>query len=80
MWSMIEVDEQLIKYKYNSCVIGQIHDSIMIDVYPGEEKEIVNIVKGVMVTKANKFFSFLKIPLKIDIEIGKNWSVLKKLS
>jgi len=78
MWSMSMVDNELIDKNLKSCVIGQIHDSVIVDTHPSETEVVCEILYKIMVTEANNIFNFLKIPLEIDIEIGKNWSVLKK--
>lgn len=78
MWSMTQVDNELIKRKMKSMVIGQIHDSVIIDSHPSETEVICKILYEVMEVRANKIFSFLKIPLKVDIETGTKWSNLKK--
>jgi DNA polymerase-1 len=78
MWSMGSVDAVLLKKKTRSMVIGQIHDSLMLDVFPGEEEQVANIVRTTMVSVANKKFSFLNIPLKSKIETGYRWSDLKE--
>jgi len=77
MWAMVNVDRELRKRGLRSVVIGQVHDSVLVDTHPAEKKEVIDVMRTVMVDRANALFSFLWIPLKIDIEMGQNWNVLK---
>jgi DNA polymerase I-like protein with 3'-5' exonuclease and polymerase domains len=74
MWSMCQVDNELVRRKLRSMVIGQVHDSIIVDIYKKEEQEVYAVLRECLVTKANRVFSFLQIPLDIDIETGENWA------
>lgn len=79
MWSMGTVDNVLVKKKVKSMVIGQIHDSLMLDVHPKEIEQVAEIVHTTMVSVANRKFSFLNIPLKAKIESAYRWSDLKEM-
>lgn len=78
-WSVINIDKMLINLKLKSCVIGQIHDSVLVDMHPDEKQIVIDVVNNIMVNRANNFFSFLRIPLSIDIEIGENWNDMEKI-
>lgn len=80
MWSFTNVDQELIKAGLDSMVVLQIHDSIIIDAKRGEVKQIIKILKDVMVDRAMRTFRFLRIPLSISVEAGQRWSELKKLA
>lgn len=78
--SMMHVEDQLLTYQLNSVMIGQVHDSILIDVYPGEEEKVAEIVKRTMEMSgelAEEFGVKFNVPLKCDIEIGDNWGNVK---
>lgn len=78
-WTMSTIDEILIAREMDTCVIGQIHDSVLLDIRKKELNEVIEIVKYVSEIKSMKLFNFLKIPLKVDVEVGPNWFELKKL-
>jgi len=80
MWSMTTVDQLLLKHGYRSMVIGQIHDSVLLDVHPDEHDDIIALVKWVMTEKLMRLFSFLRIPLKVDVEAGARWSEMKPVA
>jgi DNA polymerase-1 len=46
--AMIEVAKALKEGNFKSQLILQIHDELIIDVYPGEEKEVKSLLKGKM--------------------------------
>jgi len=80
MWSFTNVDSELVKRQFESMVIGQIHDSILIDTKKEELRRVADVLKEVMVERAMRKFCFLRVPLSISIETGRRWSDLKELS
>lgn len=76
LWSLIEIDEIMRKERMESCLIGQIHDSIEGDILESEEKEYVGIVEEVMCNKIRKHWDWITVPLEVEIEASKvdgNW-------
>ena len=57
----------------------QIHDELMYEVREGKEKEVAELVRetmeGVLSLEDTK-----GVPLKVDVEMGKNWGELEKVS
>ncbi len=73
-WAMATLDQRLIDEGMKSMVIGQVHDSLIIDYYDRELRKLAKIVKEVSVDLAMKKWEFFeKVPLKMDISIGENW-------
>ena len=66
--AMIKVDEALEMEKLKSRIVLQVHDEILIECKIGEEKKVEKILKDCMTNQ----FRF-KVPLDIEIKIGKNW-------
>lgn len=64
-FAMIEVSEKLTQL--NSELILQIHDELIIDVYPGEEEKVKDILVSAMQNVAK-----LKVDLLVSVGIGKN--------
>jgi DNA polymerase-1 len=80
--SMIHVEEQMRAMGLKSIMIGQVHDSILIDVYPGEEHIVGGLVRNVMESSgelAAHYGVLFDVPLKCDVEIGDNWGSAKEL-
>lgn len=60
-----------------SCIINEVHDSIVIDTYPGEEELIAELTRdamlGVVGELKERFNYNFTVPLAIEIKNGKNW-------
>ncbi|MBP4081476.1 DNA polymerase I [Aeromonas sp. MrichA-1] len=65
--AMIEISKWLIQEKMSAKMILQIHDELVFDVPPGEVKKLKNGVEKIM-SQTTK----LRVPLVVDIDIGKN--------
>lgn len=66
-YAMLKVDEKLKEKKLKSELILQIHDELIIDTYPGEENEVLKILKGKMEDAIE-----LKVPLIVSVGMGKS--------
>jgi uracil-DNA glycosylase family 4 len=50
------------------------HDSVFIDVYPGELLEVTDIAKRCLEERVLEVFPWITLPLEIDIDLGARWS------
>lgn len=66
--AMINLYHELEKKNLKSKLILQVHDEVILNVYDDELEEVTDIVKRNMEEVAN-----LKVPLKVEIEVGKSW-------
>lgn len=66
--AMIQIDRLIKKSHLKSFLILQIHDELIFEVPKNELDTLQNLVKITMET-----IYPLKVPLKVDISIGKNW-------
>jgi DNA polymerase-1 len=76
LWSLIQIQKLLRKYKMRTKLTGQIHDSIVADVYKKEVKDYLEIVKQVMTIDIRKHWRWIIIPLRVEAEaspIGGSW-------
>ena len=79
----IAIDKLMVKNKVKSLMINTIHDSVLIDVYPGEENIIGTIVKD----GANDVIPMMKdyydidfnIPLDTEVKLGYNWLEMREV-
>ena len=60
-----------------SCVVNTVHDSIVIDVHPSEERQVIDIIKktnddlpGLITMRWGIVFN---VPLELEAKIGDNW-------
>ena len=68
LWSLIRVVRWLRKHKMKSRVIGQIHDSLLLDVVKGELDDVLAAVKRITLEDLRKAWKWIIVPLGIDIE------------
>ncbi len=66
--AMIEIYDELNKRNLKAKIIIQVHDELVFDCPISEQEEVVEIVKDIMENTYK-----LNVPLKVDINIGKNW-------
>lgn len=66
--AMVRIYEELLRKNLSSKMILQIHDELVFDV----KKEEIEIVKVIVKKEMENAFR-LKVPLKVDLKIGKNW-------
>ncbi|MBV7273093.1 DNA polymerase I [Clostridiaceae bacterium UIB06] len=66
--AMVNVYNELKDRKLKSKLILQVHDELILNVYNDELEEVKDIVKKEMEEVLD-----LRVPLEVDINIGKNW-------
>ena len=65
---IVNINSELKKQSLKSKMLLQVHDELVFDVHKSEKDQIKDIVKTTMESAVK-----LKVPLKIDLEFGKNW-------
>jgi len=75
--------EELLQSK-QSCIVNTVHDSIVIDVHPEEEKYVVEVIentnKSLHTLIFNQWGVDFNVPLLLEAKIGNNWLDTKELS
>lgn len=82
LWSLIQIQKRLNKYKMKSKIVGQIHDSIVADIFKGELKAYLEICKEIMTEKIRKHWKWIVVPLTIEAEAasaGRSWFEKKEV-
>lgn len=70
--AMVNIQEKL--HSMKSKLIMQVHDELVFEYPPEEEKKLFQMVKQEMENAVE-----LKVPLKVDLEKGKTWGTMKKV-
>ena len=70
-WSLIQVDKQIKHNCLSALLIGQIHDSMILDVPVKEIEQVSKIIKQVCEVNLKNNFDWITIPMKVEIEISK---------
>ncbi len=83
LWSFIEIDRIMIKENWDTKIVGQIHDSIVLDVNPAELKHVIKTVRKVTCVDLPKAWKWIIVPLEVDVEvcpIDGSWAEKQKYS
>lgn len=64
---MIEIDQKFEEFNLKSKMLLQIHDELVFNVYETELDEVKKIVQEVMENTVQ-----LTVPLKVELNLGKN--------
>ena len=70
LWSLIQMNRELKQRKLKTKATGQIHDSMLLDIYPPETLLVIQIAKEICEVRTQKAFSWLTIPLEVEIELS----------
>jgi len=66
--AMIEIQNELEKRNLKSKMLLQVHDELIFNVLKDEKDEVSSLVRDIMENTYK-----LKVPLVVDIQLGKNW-------
>jgi DNA polymerase I-like protein with 3'-5' exonuclease and polymerase domains len=69
LWTFIEGDRVAQKKNWDSRLIGQIHDSAVVDVHPDELKYVAETFQRVACEELPKTWEWIEVPLRIDMEL-----------
>ena len=87
LWTLIQTQKWLSLSKgpweeSRSCIIGQIHDSMIIDAHHEEVPEIITYVNHVVEKELPAAWPWIIIPLKVEVkqsEVDGNWWEMKEV-
>ena len=63
-------------------LIGQIHDSIICDVFPPEMKEVLGLIREITCSLLLKHYKWIIVPLDIEAEaceVDQSWYYKKQI-
>jgi DNA polymerase I-like protein with 3'-5' exonuclease and polymerase domains len=69
LWSLVKIVRILRKYKFRSVVIGEVHDSINLDVHPAERDDVFHLCSRVMTEDIKVWAPWLNVPLVAEAEV-----------
>ena len=79
---LLAIDDQLQNFK--SCIVNTVHDSIVIDVHPNEERNVIDIINNTnenMKAIIDKNYGIdFNVPLLLEAKMGDNWLDTKDVS
>ena len=73
--ALLYIENKLTNMK--SCIVNTVHDSIVIDIHPQEENQVIYIIDSTneILTNLiqNKWDIVFNVPLALEAKIGNNW-------
>lgn len=72
-WSLIQVSKKIDQQDLDAVLIGQIHDSIILDVPVSEIEQVVELIKQVCEVDLENNFEWVVIPFSVEFEISKSF-------
>jgi len=72
--AMIKIDQENLANSKESKLLLQVHDELVFEIKKNKINDLAPKIK-----KAMESFQKFKVPLVVDLEIGKNWGNLKKI-
>ena len=82
LWSFVKINDWIKKYCKKSMVIGQIHDSIVMDIHPSELNKIMRACNKIMTKDVRKHWDWIILPLEIEAEctpVDGSWFLKKEI-
>lgn len=76
LWCLIRMQKWLRKNKFRSKIVGEIHDSMLLDVYPRELQDVLNKLHTIMTEELPRHWTWINVPLEAEMEvcpIGASW-------
>lgn len=75
LWSLIELQNWLIKNKMRSMIVGQIHDSILLDCHEDEVEVVYEKAKEIMTRNLLQHWKWIIVPFDIEADLAHdNWN------
>ena len=70
LWAFIRVDEIMREEGWDTKLIGEVHDDMMLDVHPDEEEHVDATIHRVVSEELPKAWPWIIVPLRIEINTG----------
>lgn len=82
LWTFIQMDKRMREENWDTKLIGQIHDSIILDVNPKELEHVIQVAYEITCEALPKAWQWIIVPLEIEIEtapIDGSWNEKQKI-
>ena len=80
---LIELQKWLEKYNMKTLIIGQIHDSLVLDIVPSEMDDVLHEALCIISQDLPKYYPFIDVPMTIEAELAPlnaPWLAKKEIS
>lgn len=83
LWSLIEADRIMLLQKWDTKIVSQIHDSIILDVHPEELQHVAKWLNNITTHRLAQHYPWIIVPMQVDYdycEVDEPWSKKKKFT
>jgi DNA polymerase-1 len=78
---LLEIEKRLKQKKLKSLLVNTVHDSVVLDVHPAEEKAVVGLIREIndnLKDILEKHYDIdVNVPMLLESKIGNNWLDVK---
>jgi DNA polymerase I-like protein with 3'-5' exonuclease and polymerase domains len=81
LWTFTQLDAIMLKEKWDTRLIGQIHDSIILDVKPSQLEYVIKTAKHIAEVLLPEHWKWINVPLSIEVDVcgvDKPWADKKE--
>jgi len=69
LWSLNHMEDHLREGKFESIIIGQIHDEMVLDLVPDERGDVCALLRRVMCEDIREEWKWINVPLEVEMDI-----------
>lgn len=83
LWCLIRLNEWLKRNNFKTKIIGQIHDSIVLDIHPRECNAVLKMANKIMTVDILRHWDWVIVPLQIEAEltpVNGSWLLKKEVT
>lgn len=81
LWTFTQLDAIMVKENWDTRLIGQIHDSIILDVKPSQLEYVIKTAKHIAEVLLPEHWKWINVPLSIEVDVcgvDKPWADKKE--
>lgn len=70
LWSFIQLDERMRKESWDTRLVNQIHDSVILDVHPNELEHVIDTAQEITTVLLAKHFPWITVPMVVEMTLS----------
>lgn len=82
LWSLIEMQKEIEARGLATRIVGQIHDSLVMDVATGELDIVMRLARSIMTKRVARHWDWINVPLEVEAELSPkdgNWFEIREI-
>jgi DNA polymerase I-like protein with 3'-5' exonuclease and polymerase domains len=70
LWSLTKLERAMRRLKMRSLILGEVHDSIQVDVHPREADDVLDLFHKVMTEDLVREFDWVQVPIETESDLS----------